>query len=299
MRWRRHLAALATRKSAALPALLMVVACVGEPPLPLALPPAHAVALPAVLCDETLAIQDFVDARPDFERSDAEIDEHFIGGRWLARDRFWAFHAIGGDLKEDPAIPPDLHARVTGTAAFAWYPFPNQGVGKPGPAPVSLGMADYVALHFEQRGVFARVVRVRDAEQAKAAGATLLLTGRIDRFGAMLAQAHDPYSARPDDGLDFRLVAAADYQVELRRITGDELLLARECLGRDESYDLSDELTPFRGPQPLPGILISQARFPRMAEADLANHGRRSLERATVPLVAAVEERLRQEPRSQ
>jgi hypothetical protein len=288
-----------TRSQSVLLATLTLVACYSEPPLPLALPPARAVALPAVLCNETLAILDFVDARPDFERSEAKIDERFIGGRWLATDRFWSFHAIGGDLKEDPANPPDLNARVLGAAAFAWYPYPNPGVGKPGPAPAALGMADYVALHVEQRGLFARVVRVRDLEQAKAAGAALVMSGRIDRFGAMLAQAHDPYSVRPDDGLDFRLVAAADYSVELRRVAGDELLLARECLGRDESYDLSDELTPFRGPQPVPGVQLSQSRFPRMAEADLANHGRRSLERATVPLVAAVEERMRLEPRSQ
>jgi hypothetical protein len=284
---------------AAAPAALAAAACVSEPPLPLALPPAHAVALPAVLCDDTLAVIDFVDARPEFERSSGEIDEYNIGGRWLARDRFWSFHTIGGDLKEDPALPPDLNARVLGAAAFAWYPFPNPGVGKPGPAPAAFGMADYVALHLEQRGVFARVIRVRDMDQAKAAGATLTLTGRIDRFGAMLAQGHDPYAARPDDGLDFRLVAASDYQIELRRVADDELLLARECLGRDESYDLNDELTALRGPQPLPGVIVSPSRFPRMAEADMANHGRRSLERATVPLVAAVEERMRQQPRSQ
>jgi hypothetical protein len=160
-------------------------------------------------------------------------------------------------------------------------------------------MADYVALHLEQRGLFARVIRVRDEEQARAAGATLLLRGRIDRFGAMLAQAHDPYAARPDDSLDFRLVAAADYEIELRRVEGDELLLARECLGRDESYHLNDELSGLRGSQPVPGIQVSPSQFPRMAEADMANHGRRSLERATVPLVAAVEERMRREPRSQ
>src|SRR5262249_26860276 len=162
------------------------------------------------------AVIDFVDARPEFERSEGEIDEHFIGGRWLARDRFWSFHAIGGDLKEDPAIPPDLNARVTGAAAFAGDPFPNPGDGKPRPAPAALGLADYVALHLEQRGVFARVIRARDEDQAKAAGATLLLRGRIDRFGAMLAQGHDPYAAHPDDGQDFRLVAAADYEIELR-----------------------------------------------------------------------------------
>jgi hypothetical protein len=285
--------------AAAAPATLLAVACVGEPPLPLALPPAHAVALPAVLSDDTLAVLDFVDARPDFERTSGEFDEYDIGGRWLARDRFWSFHTLGGSLPEDPAIPPDLNARVLGAAAFAWYPFPNPGVGKPGPAPASLGMADYVALHLEQRGVFARVIRTRDVEQAKAAGATLVLSGRIDRFGAMLAQGHDPYAARPDEGADFRLVAASDYQIELRRVADDELLLARECLGRDESYDLNDQLTQLRGPQPLPGVQVSASRFPRMAEADMANHGRRSLERATVPLVAAVEERMRQSPRSQ
>lgn len=285
--------------AAAAPAALLLVACASVPPLPLALPPARAVTLPTVLSDDTLAVLDFVDARPDFERTPGEMDEHFIGGRWLAMDRFWSFHAVGGDLKEDPAIPPDLHARVLGAAAFAWYPFPNPGVGKPGLAPASLGMADYVALHLEQRGVFARVIRTRDAEQAKAAGATLVLSGRIDRFGAMLAQGHDPYAARPDDGADFRLVAASDYQIELRRVADDELLLARECLGRDESYDLNDQLTLLRGSQPLPGVQVSASRFPKMAEADMANHGRRSLERATVPLVAAVEERMRQAPRSQ
>jgi hypothetical protein len=280
-------------------AALLSAACISPPPLPLSLPPARAVALPSALSDATLAVLDFVDARPDFERSEAEIDERFIGGRWLATDRFWSFHAIGGDLKEDPAIPPDLHARVLGSAAFVWYPFPNQGVGKPGPAPAALGLADYVALHLEQRGLFGRVVRARDLEQARAAGATLLLTGRIDRFGAMLAQAHDPYSVRPDDGQDFRIVAAADYSIELRRAADAELLLARECIGRDEKGDITDELEGFRGSQPVPGVRLSQSRFPRMAEADLANHGRRSLERATVPLVAAVEERMRQEPRSQ
>jgi hypothetical protein len=188
---------------------------------------------------------------------------------------------------------------VTGTAAFAWYPYPNQGVGGPGPAPTALGLSDYVALHLEQRGLFSRVVRTRDLETAKAAGATLVLSGRVDRFGAMLAEAHDPYLARPDDHQDWRLVAAADYVVELRRIEGDELLLARECVGRDETDDLTDQLAPFRGTQEVPGAQLSQSHLPRMAAADMANHGRRSLERATVPLVAAVEARMRQEPHSQ
>ena len=117
-------------RRALLAAALVAGGCGTQGPLPVDLPPAHAVALPAALSTETIAVLDFEDARPEFERSEAAIDELFIGGRFLANDRFWGFHAVGGDLKEDPAVPPDLHARVTGSAAFSWYPFPNHGIGR-------------------------------------------------------------------------------------------------------------------------------------------------------------------------
>lgn len=286
-------------RRALLAAALAAGGCGTQGPLPVDLPPAHAVALPSALSTETIAVLDFEDARPEFERSEAAIDELFIGGRFLANDRFWGFHAVGGDLPEDPAVPPDLHARVTGSAAFSWYPFPNHGIGKPLPAPVALGLADYVALHLEQRGIFGRVVRARDVEQARAARATLLLSGRIVRFGAMFAEVKDPFAVRSDDPRDWRIVAAADYRVEVRRVEDGSLVLDRECLGRDEESHLFDELAHFRGSGTVGRYTLSQSRMPELAAADLASHSRRSLERATVPLIAAVEARMRESPGAQ
>jgi hypothetical protein len=282
-----------------LPTVLFTPACVGSSPLPAPLPPPAAVALPAPLSRDVVAVVDFVDARPDFERSDAEIDERFVGGRWLALDRYFTFHAVGGDLKTDPATPPDFHARVTGTSAFAWYPFPNPGVGLPRIEPVAAGLADYLALHLEQRGLFARVLRAPDEATARAAGATLVMTGRIDRFGALFAETSDPYVVRPDDPSDWRIAGAALYSVEVRRLADGALLLAHDCVGRDEDPHLFDELARFRGPAEIEGIELSPARMPRLALADLARHCRRSLERATAPLLAAVEQRLRAEPAAQ
>jgi hypothetical protein len=259
----------------------------------------RAVSLPSALSNETIAILDFDDARPAFERSDAALDEHFIGGRFLAVDRFRSFHPLGGDLDSDPANEPDVRARVTGTAAFTWYPFPNHGIGRALPAPVSVGLADYVALSLEERGIFFRVVRARDVEQARAAKATLLLSGRVDRFAAVFAAARDPYAVRADDPRDWRLVAAADYRIEVRRTQDDTLLLDRECVGRDEADHLFDELPPFRGSGEVERYSLSQSRMPRIAASDMARHSRRSLERATIPLVAAVEARMRQNPSAQ
>src|SRR5262249_24124776 len=162
-------------------------------------------------------------------------------------------------LPSDPAVPPDVRARVTGSAAFSWYPFPNHGIGRPLPAPVALGLADYVALHLEQRGIFGRVVRVKDPEQARAAKATLLLTGRVDRFGAMFAEVKDPFAVRADDPRDWRIVAAADYKVELRKVEDGTLVLARECLGRDEESHLFDELPHFRGSGTVERYTLSQS----------------------------------------
>lgn len=286
-------------RRALLASACVAAGCASEPPLPVDLPPAHSVTLPAALSTETIAVLDFEDARPEFERSPAVIDERFIGGRFLANDRFWGFHALGGDLPEDPALPPDVRARVTGTGAFSWYPFPNQGIGRPLPAPVALGLSDYVALHLEQRGIFGRVVRARDAEQARAAKATLLLSGRIVRFGAMFTEVKDPFLVRSDDPRDLRIVGAADYEIELRKADDGTLVLARECLGRDEDSHLFDELAHFRGSGTVERYTLSQAKMRDMAAADLASHSRRSLERATVPLIAAVEARMRESPGAQ
>src|SRR4030095_5680542 len=115
------------------------------PPLPYALPPWRAVARAETATPDTIAVLDFVDARPDFEQSKGEINEVPIGGIWLAYDRFWSFHADDATLERDPALAPDLRARVTGEAAFAWYPFPNPGIGKPYVEPLSAGLADYLA----------------------------------------------------------------------------------------------------------------------------------------------------------
>jgi hypothetical protein len=288
-----------TPRRALLAAALAAGGCASAPPLPVDLPPAHAVALPAALSTETIAVLDFEDARPEFERSEAALDEHFIGGRFLANDRFWWFHPLGGDLPQDPALPPDVRARVTGTAAFSWYPFPNHGIGKPLPAPVALGLSDYIALHLEQRGIFGRVVRARDPEQARAARATLLLTGRVDRFGAMFTEVKDPFAVRSDDPRDWRIVAASDYKVELRKAEDGALVLARECLGRDEDDHIFDELAHFRGSGAVANYRLSQSKMANFAASDLASHSRRSLERATVPLIAAVEAKMRESPGAQ
>jgi hypothetical protein len=178
---------------------------------------------------------------------------------------------------------------VTGDAAFAWYPFPNHGIGEPLVTPIGPALADYVALELEQRGVFAKVVRVRDAAAAKSAGATLLMSGRVQRFGAMIAESHDPYVVRPDDWVEYHLVAAARYSVELARADVPTPLLARDCLGRDEEPNLADELTKRRGSQVLPIERLDAQDFPTWATHDLAAHARRALERATAPLVTEVE----------
>jgi len=263
--------------------------CVASP-LPITMAPVRAQERETPASDAVLAVIDFVDARPDFERSVEAIDECGVGGRYFAFDRFWSFHSDDASLEADPAEPPERRARVTGEGAFSWYPFPNHGWGKPLPAPLSTALADYVALHLEQRRAFTRIYRVRDAEMAREVGATLLLTGRIDRFGAQLSERADPFVVRPDDWVEYRLLAGADYAVELVPITGGEPLLARRCRARDDSGRQMDALENYRGNQAQPHWQIDSADFPGDAERDMVDHARRALEAATVPLIRAIEE---------
>jgi len=262
--------------------------CVSSP-LPITMAPVRAQEREAPASSAVLAILDFVDARPDFERSERAIDEFGIGGRSFAFDRFWSFHSDDASLETDPAALPERRARVTGDGAFSWYPFPNHGWGKPLPAPLSTALADYVALHLEQRRAFTTIYRVRDAEMAREVGATLLLTGRIDRFGAQLTERGDPFVVRPDDWAEFRLVAGADYAVELVPITGGEPLLARRCRARDDDGRQMDALERMRGSQVQPHWQLDAADFPGDAERDMVEHVRRALEAATVPMIAAIE----------
>ncbi len=271
-----------------LAATLLLCGCV-QSPLPLPMAPVRARERVEPASSEVLAVLDFDDQRPEFERSEEAIDERFVGSRYFALDRFWTFHSADAELDQDPAQAPDLRARVTGTAAFRWYPFPNHGWGKPLPAPLATALADYVALHLEQRRVFARVVRVQDARVAAAVGATLLLSGRIDRFGAELAELRDPFVVRPDDWTEFRLLAAADYTIALTPIAGGEPLLSRRCKARDDQSRLLDDLEHYRGNQAQPLWQLDAEHFPGFAEADLVDRARRALEGATVPLVAAIE----------
>lgn len=260
--------------------------------LPVTMAPARARELPQPLRAEILAVLDFEDARPAFERSREAIDELPAGGRSFALDRFWSFHSDDAGLAEDPAAPPDLRGRVTGDGAWLWYPFPNHGWGRPLPAPLAQGLADYVALHLEQRRIFAQVIRARTPEEAARHGATLLLAGRVDRFGAMLAELRDPFVARPDDWQEFRMLAAADYSVALAPGDGSPALLERRCAVREDQSRLTDSLDRFRGSQRQPLWQLDAEDFPAMAEHDLAQRLRRALAAATIDLVAAVEESL-------
>ena len=259
--------------------------CVSSP-LPITMAPVRAQEREAPASDALLAVLDFIDARPDFERSTLPIDEYDIAGF----DRFWSFHADDASLPADPAAPPERRARVTGDGAFSWYPFPNHGWGKPLPAPLSIALADYIALHLEQRRAFTTIVRVRDAEMARQVGAKLLLTGRIDRFGAQFTERADPLVARPDDWAEFRLVAGADYTVQLVPATGGEPLLSRRCRARDDFGRQHDALERYRGSQREPLWQIDSADLPGDAESDMVDRARRALEAATVPLIAAIEE---------
>jgi hypothetical protein len=262
-------------------------------PLPIAMTPPQEVALREPLSLETLAVLDFVDARPAFERSELPIDESLSGSRVPADDRFWSFHAEDPTLPQDPAAAPDWGSRVTGTQAFAWYPFPHHGIGKPVVRPVGIGVADYLALEIEQRGVFANVIRVRNADEARVAGAQVILSGRIDRFGSLLAVVDDRYVVRPDDWVEFRLLSAAAYDAELRRVDGAAPLLARSCVGRVEDRHPSDKLNGYAGNQAVhPYYRLDATDFPAYAAEDMAVHARRALEQATAPLMSDLEQTL-------
>src|SRR5688572_1104451 len=223
----------------------LAAGCIYPPPLPLAMAPADAVVLAEPKSDKTLAVLDFADERPEFERSKLEIDEKAIGGPWFANDRFFSFHADDGTLPADPAPPGDLRGRVTGEGAFAWYPFPNHGIGKPLVRPVAQGLADYLALSIEERGLFAKVVRAKDEAEAAAVGADVVLRGRIDRFATLLAEAHDPFVPRPDDWVQFRLLALAQFQMGFGSI-GELPWLESACVGRDEDPQFFDKLNAYR-----------------------------------------------------
>ena len=283
--------ALSARRGALLALLLaapLPCGCV-QSPLPLPMAPVRARERQEPASAGVVAILDFADRRPDFEKSEEASDERFIGGRYFAQDRFWSFHSADAELPEDPAQAPDLRARVTGTGAFRWYPFPNHGWGKPLPAPLETALPDYLALHLEQRRVFARVVRVSDARVAAAVGATLLLTGHIDRFGAQLAERRDPFVVRPDDWTEWSVQAGADYTVTLTPIEGGAPLLERRCLERADQARLLDDLEHYRGRHAAPYWQLDAEHFPGFAERDLVERARRALEGATVPLIAAIE----------
>src|SRR4029450_9793433 len=103
------------------------------------------------------------------------------------------------------------------------------------------------------------------------------------RFGAMFAEVKDPFAVRSDDPRDWRIVAAADYRVEVRRAEDATLVLDRECLGRDEESHLFDELARFRGSGTVGRYTLSQSHMPELAAADLAIHRPRNPVRAARP----------------
>ncbi len=269
--------------------LLLTAACMQPSALPLPMAPVRAIALAKPVSERRLAILDFADQRPPFEQSEQAIDEQPIGGRHFARDRFFSFHSDDATLPADPAAPPDLRARVTGTGAFAWYPFPNHGWGKPVTAPLAKALPDYLALALEQRGLFARVIRAPTIEAATSAGADLVLYGQIARFGAQLAELRDPFVVRSDDWTELRLLAGVDYSITLAPPDGGPPLLVRQCAAREDAGRHLDALERQRGNQQRPLWQLDAAHFPGYAEADLVGRTRRALESASVPLIAAIE----------
>ncbi|MSR46341.1 MAG: hypothetical protein EXS13_04650 [Planctomycetes bacterium] len=271
-----------------LAAALGAASCVHSP-LPTTMAPVSARARAEPASAATVAVLDFDDARLSFERTERAIDERSIGGGLVWQDRFWSFHSADGTLFSDPASAPELRARITGDGAFAWYPFPNHGWGTPLPATLDIALADYVALHLEQRRVFAKVIRCADATTAVAAGATLLLSGRIDHFGAIFVERRDPLVPRPDDWAEFRLLAGADYTVRLTANDGAGNAYERRCRAREDLGRLQDPLEHHRGRQREPHWQLDADGFPAMAESDMTGHARLALEAATVPLIADLE----------
>jgi hypothetical protein len=263
-------------------------ACVQAPrPTPMA--PHRQVARAAPRDPAVLALLDFADLRPIAERGRARIEELPTGGEWFARDRFWSFHDDAATLEQDPGVAPECHGRITGDGAFAWYPFPNHGVGAPRVAPLTIALPDYLALLIEQRGLFNRVVRCRDESAAAELGASLVLHGRIDHFASLLTARPDPFAVRPDDRAEFRLVAGADFSVEIRESGATEALFERRCRARDDQGRLQQQLEHYRGSQASPWWRLDAGDFPAMAQHDLGDRARRALTEAAGFLLAELE----------
>ena len=278
------------RRALLLAACLLAGAGCAQPLRPTAMAPDRQVARQAPRDPAVLALLDFDDARPAAERGTSTLEEAPIGGTRLATDRFWSFHDDAATLAEDPAAPPELRARVTGAQAFAWYPFPNHGIGAPRTAPLAVALPDYLALQIEQRALFQRVLRCHDEATAGALGADVVLSGRIDHFAGILTERRDPFAVRPDDRAEFRLLAGTDFTIVIHDPAEAEPLFVRRCRNRDDQARLQQELEHHRGSQPSPWWRLDSADFPHLALHDLGERTRRTLAAAAGGLLAEFEE---------
>ncbi len=270
----------------------IVAACSSPPPEPRAMTPVFPVALETPVTLDTIAVLDFEDRRPEWQSSPETIAESFDDSRVAPDNRFWNFRA-SAEVNSTGIDQPFL--RVTGNGAFRWYPFPYSGTGGARGAPPSRGVADFVALSLERRGLSSRVVRAANLEEARRQGATFVLRGVLQEFVGLFSEVHDPQVPRPDDWRDSRVWSRVGVDLSLLQLPGENVAWSRAfpvVEGETPPY-LFDELSRFRGTGFYKALHLDQESQPEMAFSDLVTHLQIHLEAVTVATLNDLEDSLR------
>jgi hypothetical protein len=233
----------------------------------------------------TLAVVDFEDLRPDYQRGAHAVNEPPTTAGRGAR-LYWYF--AGAPLQDDP--PADAvgeHARITGDAAFAWISYPN--VGQPArTAPPALGIADYFAAVLLQRGLVERVVRVSSVEEASAVAADLVLSAKLHDFVSVFQQRPAERWRPKDDDQRFELITRV--RLEVRLVQGSRTLF-EETMAHDgdpENLSVHDHLHLWRETEFRPVLALDQEEMPEATFEDMVRHAQQALEaiaRTTLDLI--------------
>ena len=269
---------------------VLVTACSAPNPEPRAMTPPALLPLPEPLVEELLAVVDCEDQRPESDQLDAVLHDNFLSDV-LPPSYFWYFRpsSSGSGTEQDG------EARATGEAAFLWHPFPYAGVGSAASAPADRGVADYLAIALQNRGLAPRVIRVGSVEEGRLRGAGYVLESTLGALGCRFVEVNPIDDARPDDVREFRLAPAVAIELRLHRLLDDHLLWEeRFDLGEPDAADLLlDRTAHHRGTGYRPWLRLDPERMHERAFADMVAQVERRLAAVTRASVDGVESALR------
>jgi len=238
-----------------------------------------------------LAVVDWTDQRPDYERGDGAVSG--IRSRESEPRRFyWHFDPDGPSFRPESEFAGH-HVKITGDGAFAWYSFPFTGTLGAEKQSLAEGLTDYVGLALAQRGAVSEVVRVDDRAQARTLQADWVLLGEIRHFACLFRERPVDPDRASDDHQKFQLASRVELHLSLEDAAGAVLFEETFSHSADpEDLHLFDDLDLRRDSMVLPITLVDAADTPQYAFSDMVAHLQRELARQTLAVTAALEQSL-------